>query len=87
MRDGSSNHFPIDLPSNFKLFDDHLPYVVKHLHNMHAFGFLHQTIETFRKVVVDVIYFAFLQDFASTPYVWMIVIQLIQYIRTLLFYL
>jgi hypothetical protein len=54
--DDSFSHFVANFAPQFKFLYDHLSNLVEHLHNMHVFGFGHLVIETFREVVVDIVY-------------------------------
>jgi hypothetical protein len=57
-----------------------------YLQNLQVFTFSHPVIERFRDVFIDVVYLAVIRKFASTPQVWMILIQVSNYLRALFLY-
>jgi hypothetical protein len=57
-----------------------------HLQNLQVFTFSHTIVEKFRDVIIDVVYLAVIREFASTPQVWMILIQVSNCLRALFLY-
>uniref|UniRef100_A0A0A9DTE7 Uncharacterized protein n=1 Tax=Arundo donax TaxID=35708 RepID=A0A0A9DTE7_ARUDO len=85
--DYSALHVTTNFASQNELANDHLSCLVMHANNMLILGFSHPVIETFREVIIDVIYLVVFGEFASSPHIWMIVIQPGYCIQTLFFYL